>query len=114
MMKDEFMMTRAQPAGTIAVIFTSQRTSEDDADYQTAAQQMSELAAAQPGYRGQHSVRGSDGFGITISYWADEASAKAWRDHPNHAATREAGRDRWYDHYSLEVAEVARSYDWIR
>ena len=27
---------------------------------------------------GIESARGNDGFGITVSYWADEASARAW------------------------------------
>ena len=38
--------------------------------------------------------------------------ASTWRDHPEHAAIRDAGRDRWYSDYSLHVAQVTRSYDW--
>ena len=53
---------------------------------------MDALAAAQPGYRGVDSARGADGLGITVSYWADDAAAIAWRDHPEHAAIRERGR----------------------
>jgi len=100
--------------GEIAVIFTSRRTNDDDAGYAAAAEAMDALAAAQPGYRGIVSTRGVDGFGITISYWADEASAKAWRDHPDHARIRDTGRDRWYSDYSVTVAQVTRSYDWKR
>jgi heme-degrading monooxygenase HmoA len=73
---------------------------------------MDELAAQQVGYVGMDTVRGSDGLGITISYWTDETSASAWRDHPEHTAIRDAGRDRWYSDYSLHVAQVKRSYDW--
>ena len=100
--------------GTVAVIFIAQRTLDDDAGYHAAAEQMDALAATQPGYAGIDSVRGTDGLGITVSYWADDASAKAWRDHPDHAAIRDAGRDRWYTHYDLHVAEVTRSYDWVK
>jgi len=100
--------------GQIAVIFASQRTGEDEAGYHAAAAAMVALAAEQPGYRGIASARGDDGFGITVSYWADEASARAWRDHPQHAAIREAGRGRWYAHYSIEVATITRGYDWAR
>jgi heme-degrading monooxygenase HmoA len=85
-------MATHQP-GTVAVIFVAQRT---------------------PGYRGIDSVRAADGLGITVSYWADDASAKAWRDHPDHAAIRDAGRDRWYSRYDLHVAAVTRSYDWAK
>lgn len=100
------------PCGIISVIFVAQRTHVDDAGYARAATMMDRLAAQQEGYIGMDSVRGADGLGITVSYWADEESAKAWRDHPEHAAIRDAGRDRWYDDYSLHVAQVKRSYDW--
>ena len=75
---------------------------------------MESLATQQPGYRGFESTRGSDGLGITLSFWADNASALRWRDHPEHAAIREAGRDRWYEHYEVIVCEAQRSYAWQR
>lgn len=100
------------PAGTIAVIFVAQRTGADDAGYAEAAEAMGQLARDQPGYVAIDSVRDQGGLGITVSYWADEAAAKAWRDHPEHAAIRDTGRDRWYSDYSLHVAAITRSYDW--
>ena len=100
--------------GEIAVIFANQRTAEDEAGYAAAAAAMDALAATQPGYRGIESVRGADGFGITVSYWADEASAIAWRGQAEHAATREIGRARWYDRFTVQVARIERSYGWSR
>lgn len=94
------------------MIFIAQRTSLDEEGYARAANAMDALAAQQPGYLGMDSVRGHNGLGITVSYWRADADAKAWRDHAEHAAIRDAGRDRWYTHYSLHVAEVTRSYDW--
>ncbi len=75
---------------------------------------MDELAAQQDGYIMMDSTRGADGLGITISYWTNEDAAKAWRDHPQHTAIRDAGRNRWYSDYSLHVAEITRSYDWTK
>lgn len=103
-----------QRTGQIAVIFANQRTADDDAGYAAAAAAMDALAATQPGYRGIESVRGVDGFGITVSYWADEASAVAWRAQAEHAATRAIGRARWYESYSVQVARIERSYGWLR
>ncbi len=103
---------QADRTGQIAVIFTSRRTDADAAGYAEAAAAMAALAARQPGYRGMESARGADGFGITISYWADEASAMAWRAHPDHARIRDAGRTRWYAEYGVRVAHVDRAYDW--
>jgi heme-degrading monooxygenase HmoA len=104
----------AKRQGQIAVIFSSFRTGKDDAGYFAAAQLMERLAAEQVGYCGFISARGADGRGITVSYWADEAAAKAWRDHPEHARIREQGRAIWYSSYTLEVAEITRDYGWQR
>ena len=99
--------------GQIAVIFVNHRTGEVQG-YAEAAEAMDRLAAAQPGYCGMVSARGADGLGITISYWADDAAAKAWRDHPEHRAARDAGRAHWYEDYDLSVAEIFRNYSWAR
>lgn len=100
--------------GQIAVIFVSVRSGRDREGYDAAAQAMDALAALQPGYRGVDSARGDDGLGITISYWADEARAVAWRGHAEHTAIRDAGRERWYDRYEVIVTEVTRDYRWHR
>lgn len=100
--------------GQIAVIFASVRTGDDEEGYRVAAAAMAELAARQPGYRGIASVRDAAGAGITISYWASHDDAAAWRDHPDHARVRDAGRDRWYTSYSLDICDIQRSYHWTR
>jgi heme-degrading monooxygenase HmoA len=102
------------PKGSVAVIFIAQRTEMDADGYAEAAAAMDRLAASQPGYLGMDSVRAPDGLGITVSYWASDSDAKAWRDHGEHAVIREAGRDRWYSSYSLHVGEITRSYDWLK
>ena len=98
--------------GQIAVIFTSRRTAADGDGYAEAAAAMDVLAAEQPGYRGMDSARDLDGFGITVSWWADEASAIAWREHPVHTRIRNRGRERWYSAYEVAVTTVTRSYRW--
>ena len=100
--------------GQVAVIFVSQRTDEDAEGYAQDAEAMGALAAAQPGYAGVDSVRDAGGLGITVSYWVDDASARAWRDNPEHARIRDQGRARWYDWYVLEVTRVERGYRWSR
>jgi heme-degrading monooxygenase HmoA len=100
--------------GQIAVIFLSVRVDQGADGYAEAAEAMDRLAARQPGYCGMESARGADRLGITVSYWADEATAKAWRDNPEHRAARDAGRARWYESYELVVAKVTRDYEWQR
>jgi len=93
-----------------AVIFSSQRNGDDEAGYAAAAERMLELAAQQPGFLGAESVRGADGFGITVSYWESEAAIGTWKYQAEHAATRAHGRKHWYEHFELRVAKVARAY----
>ena len=111
-MDDETKRPPIGAAGEVAVIFVSQRTAHDAEGYAAAAAAMDALAAVQPGYRGIRSARDGDGFGITVSYWADEAAALAWRRHPDHARIREQGRNGWYDRYEVAVARIERAYAW--
>ena len=100
--------------GQTAVIFLSRRNTADEAGYAVAAAAMDARAALQTGYRGIDAVRGADGAGITVSWWADEESAVAWRRDLEHTAIREAGRALWYDSYEVAVATVERAYGWTR
>jgi heme-degrading monooxygenase HmoA len=98
-----------------AVIFSSLRTSGGSDDgkaggYGRTAERMVELAKVQPGYLGVESVRGADGFGITVSYWKDEASIRTWKAHAEHLIAQETGIRHWYEHYELRIAKVERSY----
>ena len=100
------------PPDAVAVIFVSQRSTTDPEGYAQAANQMAEAVTRFPGYLGVHSARGEDGLGITVSYWADDQSARAWKADAAHSAVREKGRATWYDWYELIVARVDRAYDW--
>lgn len=71
---------------------------------------MSELAAEQPGYLGAEAIRDSRGYGITVSYWQDEAAIRAWKGMAAHLLAQKLGKTRWYRHYTLRVARVERAY----
>jgi heme-degrading monooxygenase HmoA len=92
-----------------SVIFSSQRTPGENG-YGLMADRMVELAAEQPGYLGVESVRGIDGFGITVSYWASLDAIAAWRSHAEHRIAQESGKTQWYEHYELRIACVERAY----
>lgn len=92
-----------------AVIFSSQRRKADPA-YDQAAEYMIDLARQQPGFLGVESARGADGFGITVSYWSSEAAIVAWKQHAEHRAIRERGRNDWYQHFHTRVSKVERAY----
>ena len=107
-MQDERFAATPEPP-FYAVIFSSTRTPGDQG-YAATAQRMVELAAEQPGYLGAESVRGSDGFGITVSYWTHPAAIRAWKAHAEHVLAQERGCREWYAHYEIRVARVERAY----
>ncbi|MEJ2346163.1 MAG: antibiotic biosynthesis monooxygenase [Gammaproteobacteria bacterium] len=92
-----------------AVIFTSLR-SEADAGYADMARRMEELARRQPGFLGIESAR-RDRFGITVSYWRDEASIEAWKNDMEHQEAQRLGRERWYSRYAVRIARVERDWE---
>jgi heme-degrading monooxygenase HmoA len=95
------------------VCFSSKRTDGDNG-YGDMADQMEMLARQQPGFLGVESVRGADGFGITNSYWSDEAAIKAWKSVVDHLAAQRQGREKWYEYYATRVARVERAYGFVR
>jgi len=93
-----------------AVIFPSVRTNEDETGYSAMAEAMVERAARQPGFLGIESVRDPQGHGITVSYWTDEESIRAWKNDTAHSEARKHGRETWYADFALRVAKVERAY----
>jgi heme-degrading monooxygenase HmoA len=91
----------------VAVVFTSVRSGDEDGYARTAAR-MNELVRRQPGYLGMESAR--DELGITVSYWADEHAARAWKSVAEHLLAQRLGRERWYADYRVRVAVVQREY----
>ncbi|MGU3432172.1 antibiotic biosynthesis monooxygenase family protein [Actinomycetes bacterium M1A6_2h] len=90
-----------------AVIFTSVQ-SNDIEGYDAMARRMFELAHEQPGFLGVDSAR--DAIGITVSYWVDDAAARAWKQVAEHLGAQRLGREKWYAHYLVRIATVTREY----
>ena len=96
-----------------AVIFTSKRTATDDG-YGAVAQRMVDLGSRYEGFLGIESARNSDGLGITVSYWRDEAAIRAWKRDTEHQQAQRGGRDAWYERFEVRVAKVERAYGFAR
>jgi heme-degrading monooxygenase HmoA len=90
------------------VIFRAQVRQFDD-EYSRTAARMRDLAIRQFGCLEFHAVTEGDQE-VALSYWPDEQSIRAWRNHPEHVLAQQWGRERWYERYSVQVAEVTREY----
>ena len=91
-----------------AVIFTSAR-SEVDEGYGDMSAKMVEMAAQQPGFLGVESARGTDGLGITVSYWESEEAIANWRRNAEHRIAQSYGKEKWYTEFATRVAKVERA-----
>ncbi len=100
-------IAKTPPPPYYAVIFTSLRT-DGDRGYGETAVRIAKLAAQQPGYLGVESAR--EDVGITVSYWADLASIKAWKQETAHLAAQQQGQELWYAAYKVRIAKVEREY----
>lgn len=90
------------------VIFRAKVRVLDD-EYARVAARMRELALTQFGCLEFQSVsEGKDE--IALSYWADEASILAWKNHAEHLIAQQLGRERWYESYSVDIASITRRY----
>ena len=95
------------------VIFTS-KLNPGDHGYGAAAARMVELSAHYPGFLGIESARGADGMGLTVCYWRDEASIRAWKENEEHRRAQAIGKKAWYADYQVRIAKVERAYGALR
>jgi heme-degrading monooxygenase HmoA len=90
------------------VIFRA-KVRQFDNDYALMAARMRELALSRFGCLSFHSV--TEGHNeMALSYWLDEDSIRAWKSHSEHALAQQLGRERWYESYTVQVAQVTREY----
>lgn len=94
-----------------AVIFTSLQTLDLDG-YAWMAERMEMLASEQPGFLGIESARRD--IGITVSYWRDLDSIRAWKEQVDHRVAQKTGKERWYQRYVLRIARVEAAYEFTR
>ena len=93
----------------IVILFRSRLTSAAGTDYQALDAELEGLVKDNPGYVSHKGYQAPDGERLTLVWFKDEESLRAWKAHPRHAEAHRRGRERWYEHYTLDVAQVVRS-----
>ena len=99
----------------IVVLFRSKLVPTASTDgYDEMAQEMDDLARTMPGFIDVKSFKAEDGERLTIVWWQDQETLRAWREQARHRVAQRTGRERWYEYYKLEVAEVIRANNFDR
>jgi heme-degrading monooxygenase HmoA len=91
----------------LIVLFRSKLVSAPEG-YAEMAQEMLDLARTMPGFVDVKSYTSDDGERLTVVWWQDEDTLRAWRTHARHLVAQQTGRERWYEYYDMDVAEIVR------
>jgi len=93
----------------VYVVIFRARIRSFDAEYSAIAARMRELALSEFGcLEFQAVTEGKDE--VALSYWPSEESIRAWKAHPEHLLAQRSGRERWYESYTVQVAQIGREY----
>ena len=97
----------------LVVLFRSKLVPQPEG-YAEMAQEMLDAAMSMPGFIDVKAFKAEDGERLTLVWWQDEDTLRAWRTHARHLVAQKLGRERWYEYYTIEVAEVIRSKQFVR
>jgi heme-degrading monooxygenase HmoA len=107
-------MTEAA-AGQMVTVFRSRLAEASGPvhdEYEATAEALLASARGRPGFVDFKTFSAPDGERVSIITFADRTSHDAWRADPDHRAGQQAGRDRFYAEYQIQVCEcvAVRSY----
>jgi heme-degrading monooxygenase HmoA len=111
-------LTRAASAAyggdMLVILFRSRLTAHAGDDYHRMADAMFARAKTFPGFIDVKSFTADDGERLTVVWWQDEETLKAWAGDNAHRVAQEAGREKWYEYYKMDVAEIVRVSNFVR
>jgi heme-degrading monooxygenase HmoA len=93
----------------VVILFRSKLRPEAGDDYGKMAQAMDAHARTFPGFLDVKAFKADDGERLTLVWWQDEETLRAWATDVKHRAAQNLGRDKWYEYYKIEVAQVIRT-----
>lgn len=98
----------------LVILFRSKLTAEAGADYHAMNDELDRLVRQSPGFIDVKSFKAEDGERLTVVWWKDRESLREWRELQRHREAQTTGRERWYEYYKMEVAEVERASEFQR
>lgn len=104
-----------QPAeGQVVTVFRNRLRPEAAEAYAADLAVVSELARGMPGFVETKTFTAEDGERATIVTFTDDASHRAWRDHPRHRQAQRAGVTDYYETYSIAVGTTSYASSFTR
>ena len=91
------------------IVFRSRLRPGVDEVYGRDAELIGNLATSMPGFLGATDFVAEDGERLALIEFESADELAAWRDHAEHRAAQQRGRDTYYSRYSLQICGVLRS-----
>ncbi len=98
----------------VIVLFRSRLTPEAGDDYAAMAEEMLARARSMRGFIDFKSFKAADGERLSVIHWESQETMRVWSDDLRHMVAQRLGRERWYDSFHVEVADIVRSYAFER
>lgn len=94
----------AYAPGQIVTVFRSRVRPDAGAEFQALAAEMPAAARAMPGFVDYKVYVAEDGERVSVIVFETAEHQRAWREHPRHRAAQQAGRERFYSDYSMQIS----------
>lgn len=92
----------------VVIIFRSRLRGDVPADMEPLGQRMYQLATGMPGFLSYQEFTAQDGENVAIVEFESAETLQSWRDHPEHRAAQQRGREAYYAEYRVQVCSVIR------
>ena len=89
-------------------VFRSRLRRENAEEFQALADRMMKLAEAMPGFISYKVYSSDDGERCSIVEFDSHEQLLAWRNLADHRQAQQIGRERYYEEYTLHVADPVR------
>jgi len=89
----------------IVTVFRSRLDPEHADEYQSMLERMREIVQDMPGFVASKTFTAEDGERVTPVYFDTRDNHDAWARNPLHREAQQAGRERFYSEYRVQVCE---------
>ena len=85
-----------------------------ESEFETALKHMQAQVKHFEGFLGETPCRNIENEKtlVTLFYWRDRESMKAWREDREHVTTQNLAREKLFAWYKIRVCELEREYGW--
>ena len=93
----------------IITTFRSRHSALAGNDFEDFFAELKELAELNAGFIDIKTYRAEDGERLTIARWRDKETLELWLQNLPHLQAKRLAREKWYDYFEIQTAEVFRT-----